>query len=298
MSSVQELRARQEPRIIDPNSSVERQRSALDALIQNPPENSRIITISPALAGEILAELNGQNRSQRPMRIKRFARDMAAGKWLLSGDTIKFGRSGLLRDGQNRLRACIFSESSFRSHVVFGVDDRAFKVMDTGATRTGIDAFKIEGVPTPRVAAPAVRWLAIYEKDSTDPDRGWSIDNSSLLEYFKANVDAERLRVAIERAVATGKPFPLGPLAALFYRFDVHDPRVTKVFAADMAKRERGARKLTEKLVDLRKQQAGRLHELQMHALVIQAFNAYRTKQSVTKSTLNWHEGKDFPALV
>lgn len=289
---------RQEPRVIDPNSPVERQRAALDSLIQNPPENSRILTISPPLAADILAELNGQNRTKRPMRIRRFGNDMSAGKWRLTGDTIKFGRSGLLRDGQNRLAACVQSNTSFRTHVVFGVDDKAFSVMDTGATRTGIDAFKIAGVPHSRVAAPAVRWLAIYDKNALDPDRGWSIDNSSLLEYFKSNVDTDRLNTAIQRAITAGRPFPPGPLAALLYRFDARDPRVTKAFAADLEKREHGARKLTEKLINLRKQQGGRLHELQMHALVIQAFNAYRQKQSVTKATLNWHEGKDFPGIA
>lgn len=294
--SVQQIKT--EPRFVDPTSPLEKQRTALDSLIQNPPENSRVMVFSPELAENVLADLNGQNRSQRPMRIQRYARDMADRKWLLSGDTIKFGRSGLLRDGQNRLKACVHSKSSFKTHVIFGVDDRAFKAMDIGATRTGIDAFKIEGVPNPRVAAPAVRWIIIYDRSATDPDRGASFDNATLLEYYKANVDPARLNLAISRSIAVGHPFPQGPLAALFYRFDSRDARLTKQFALDLEKRERGGRKLAEKLVDLRKQQAGRLHELQMHALVIQAFNAYRQKVSVTRATLNWHDGKDFPEIV
>lgn len=293
-----EVIARGEPRFIDPNAPLAKQRASLDALIQNPPENSRVCVFSPDLAASILEDLNGQNRSQRPMRIRRFARDMTEKRWLLSGDTIKFGRSGLLRDGQNRLQACVHSNTPFKTHVVFGVDDRAFKVMDTGATRTGIDAFKIEGVPSPRVAAPAVRWIAIYERSSTEPDRGVSFDNAFLLEYYKSNIEAQRLNIAIERAVAVGQPFPPGPLAALLYRFDAKDSRTSKQFALDLEKRERGGRKLAEKLSELRKQQGGRLHELQLHALIIQAFNAYRQKATVTQKILNWHDGREFPEIV
>jgi hypothetical protein len=142
-----------------------------------------------------------------------------------------------------------------------------------------------------------VRWIAIYEKDATNPDRGVAIDNATLLDYLKNNIDRPRLEEAVERAMAVGKPFPIGGLAALLYRFEARDSRAAKRFALDLEKRERGGRKLATRLLNLRKQQMGRLHELQTHALIIQAFNCYRQNTSITSARLNWVDGKDFPVV-
>jgi hypothetical protein len=274
-----------------------KQWSVLESLIHNPPENSRIITIVPGIAQKILDELNGNNRGKRPAKIRRFAEFMANDCWRLTGDTIKFGKSEALKDGQNRLFACVHADKPFRTHVVFGVDDRAFMVIDTGATRTGADAFKIEGVAHARVSAPAVRWIMIYENDPAPPERGTAIDNAALLDYLRNRIDRAKLDEAVERAMVMGKPFPIGALAALFYRFEATDHRTTKKFALDLEKRERGGRKLADRLNNLRKQQMGRLHELQTHALIIQAFNCYRAGQTVTAQRLNWTDGKDFPVV-
>lgn len=292
MANVQALRT--EPRIIDPNSSLEKQVAVLESLIDNPPENSRIITFTPELAEHILDTLNSSNRNKRPARIRRFAGDMATGRWSLTGDTIKFGKSRTLRDGQNRLEACRHSKKRFRSHVVFGVEDRAFAVMDTGAIRTGIDAFNIAGVANYRIAAPAVRWLAIYKDSMAKPNRAMSIDNASLIDFLKNHVNRERLDVAVERAMAAGQPFPAGSLAALLYLFEEKDPKTTAKFAADLETGKGRAKTLAKKLTTMRKQQAGRMHELQIAAFIIQTFNAYRSGK---RPTLHWTEDGNFPSI-
>lgn len=286
-----------EPRVIDPNSPLDKQKAALESLIQNPPENSRIICFSPPLAGWVLQNLNSNNRQIRPARIRRFANDLANKRWYLTGDTIKFGRSGLLRDGQNRLQACIHSELNLKTHVVFGVDDRAFAVMDTGAVRTGVDAFKIDGVPHPRIAAPAVRWLIIHEQNPADPNRGMSIDNATLLQYLREMVDRPRLDQAVKRAIAAGRMFSPGYLAALLYIFDGTDARAAARFSADLEAQAHGVRRLVEAMKELRKQQMGRLHELQAQAMIIKAFNAYRRSQSVTKASVKWTDAQPFPVV-
>lgn len=283
------------PRYIDPNASLEKQHSILEELIKNPPENSRVISISSALAEWILRELNPQNRNKRPAKIKRFAADMDAGKWELTGDTIKFGKSGLLRDGQNRLTACVRCGVAFRTHVVFGIPDRAFAVIDTNAVRTNSDTLNVEGVPHSKIVAQAIRWLLIYAVDPID--RGRSFENSVIREYYREKIDHARMEWAVGNAIAVNRSVPAGALAAHLYMFQPANAKATTKFADDLREQQRGGRKLAEKLDRLRKQNMGRVNEVQINALTIQAWNAYRRGEALTMAMLNWNENKEYPAI-
>ena len=286
------------PRFIDPRSPVEQQRTQLDALIRQPPENSRVIVITPELAASILNDLNSNNRKRRPAKIRRFADAMKADKFMLTGDTIKFGRSGVLLDGQNRLSSCVRSGVAFKTHVVFGIDDRAFSVIDINAVRNNPDTFQIAGITYPHVAAQAVRWLMISETDPSNRSR--SIENEELLEFYKneMKIDQSRLAVAVSRAVSVGRVIPAGALAAHLYLFSQVHEKAAARFADDLAQHSGGARKLIEKLHKLRKQNVGRINEVQINALIIQAWTAYRKGEALTMKMLNWTETKDYPAIV
>ena len=79
----------------------------LKELIARPPTNSRVIEWSPKLAEYVLTNLNRDNRPMKPGKIKKYAADISDKGWGVTGDTIKFGSDGLLKDGQNRLSACV-----------------------------------------------------------------------------------------------------------------------------------------------------------------------------------------------
>ena len=55
---------------------------------------------------------------------------------------------------------------------------------------------------------------------------------------------------------------------------------------------------MIEKLHKLRKQNVGRINEVQINALIIQAWTAYRKGEPLTMKMLNWTETKDYPAIV
>src|SRR5262245_41063508 len=92
--------------------------AALGELIRRPPTNSRVIEFSPKLAEYVLTKLNPNNRPMKPAKIKKYAIDLTDGLWGLTGDTIKFGSDSLLKDGQNRLAACVRAGKVLTSHVV------------------------------------------------------------------------------------------------------------------------------------------------------------------------------------
>lgn len=287
------------PRYIDPNASLAKQIVVLDQLRKNPPENSRRVTITPDLAEHILTNLQGMNRKRRASAVKRYADDMAAGKWRLTGDTIKFGRSGMLRDGQHRLSGCVRAGVPFETYVLFGLDDDAFAVMDTGAKRDGNDTFAFAGVPNANTAAAAARW----DKILTGPkpaDRAQSFSNRELLEHYK-KLNTKRFDAAVADAKIAcrgQKEVHESALAALLYIYRSKHAQAVDTFLADMVARKRGARKLIDLLAKVRAQSLNRVHETQRNAMIINTLNAYAAGKRVNEETIKWTEASPFPAFA
>jgi hypothetical protein len=102
--------------------------------------------ITPAKAVELL-QSNVKNRRAKNPVVLRYAKDMLNGKW--KEDTfelIKISKSGVILDGQHRLMAVVKSNVNVYFHVVEGLDDSIFDVLDTGSTRNAGDVFKINQV--------------------------------------------------------------------------------------------------------------------------------------------------------
>ena len=58
--------------------------------------------------------------------------------WSLTGETIKFGTDGLLKDGQHRLYACIRANTPFDTHAIFGINPETFQHIDVGKKLTAL----------------------------------------------------------------------------------------------------------------------------------------------------------------
>jgi len=128
--------------------------------LKKPPPGSVVLNITPNVAQTILTIYNKGNRPKKRHHITRYIRDMKEGAWGLTGDTLKFSNSGALRDGQNRLWAATLSKS-FKTHVVFGIDDTLFDVMDQGKNRGGEDLLYMLGKTNPNVLAAGIRWRIV-----------------------------------------------------------------------------------------------------------------------------------------
>lgn len=287
-------------RFIDPKAPAEAQYKQLMAFITQPPQGSRVTTITAELAALILERLNDNNRRKRSANIRKFADAMGLG-WILTGDTVKFSKSGVLLDGQNRLAACVRAGVPFETHVVYGIADDAFTRIDANARRTNPDTLQIAGASYSQIAAPAVRWLMIYDSfnPKTDgvPDRSRRIDNQELLEYWRSRVDKDLMDFCATKAKGAGKHLPHGQLAAHFYLFLLRNKKAAEQFINEVIGCKRGGAKLIKKVADLRKQQAGRIHELQINALIIQAWNLHKAGKPITSSALNWNENREYPAI-
>lgn len=101
-------------------------------------------TITPAVAEQYLSK-NTRNRNKKKQAIQRYVRDMAAGRWQMTGEAIKFDTNGDLCDGQNRLFAVVESGATVEMAVIRDLDPEAMSVMDIVVPRSGADSLKLAG---------------------------------------------------------------------------------------------------------------------------------------------------------
>ena len=123
---------------------------------------TKVRTFSPAEAVIILDTKNLNNRPVSRFTVDRYAQEMKAGRWKLNGEAIIFGVSGLLLDGQHRLKACVQANRSFDSVVVLGAEDGTFDTIDDGKTRGLGDVLAIRGESNASKLAAGLRFVWDY----------------------------------------------------------------------------------------------------------------------------------------
>ncbi len=275
-------------RHIDPDGPLADQVNALLSYLNNPPQNPRLVTVSPKLAGYILAQHNPGNRRMSTSVVARYADNMVAGRWMLSGETISFCRSKKLRDGQHRLAACVASGVPFDVFVAYGIDEDAFMVINTGRKRSGGDTFKVKGVPNSDASAKATRWVEILTSGNPT-DRGAIIENRDLFAKYQT-LDQPLFDACVSEALTLCRgirymvPYPL---AAMLYLYrGKHSAAMTK-FRDDVLHSKGNAGACLSILASRHRHSGGRVHENIRNGLLILTLNGYVAGKRVTKDKLD-----------
>jgi len=226
---------------IKATTNFNKSQSMLNQLIANPPSQSRVVEFTPALAEYVLSNLNLHNRPRKTKKIVQYAKDMAEDKWLLTGETIAFGSDGLLKDGQNRLAACIRSNTSFRTHVMFGIDPKAFAVMDTGANRSHQDVFSMMGVKNAHKVSSTLKLYLAWGAGRTNTGGATTIStnptNEEMRQYYIDHINEDAMQRAVLLAQVANKVtgYPNSYLAAIYYKaFENGDEKIAIDFLEKM----------------------------------------------------------------
>lgn len=157
------------------------------------------VIIGPVEAKQLLEE-NRHNRNLRPSKVDQYARDMIAGNWHASAETIKFDWNGRMIDGQHRLNAIIVANVKVPMMVARGLNPQTQTVIDAGAKRSPADALSFTGMTSnPAVIAAAARIGLRYDAGlmrTTESSFGGSMSPSEVLAWVDSNpriVDAAAL---------------------------------------------------------------------------------------------------------
>jgi hypothetical protein len=102
------------------------------------------MTVTPAMAREWL-EGKVANRSLSPLVVARYAEDMRHGRWLVNGETLKFGEDGRLFDGQHRLHAVVAANTPVEMLTFRGDSAELMATIDSGRKRSLGDQLRLRG---------------------------------------------------------------------------------------------------------------------------------------------------------
>jgi hypothetical protein len=178
----------------------------------------------------------GLNRHLNPVRVEALAAAIRRGEWRITGDTIKLDKQGRIRDGQHRLSAIAEGGRTVQGLVVFGVEDEAFDVMDTGRSRTIADILGLHGHTDRNALASAARSLILFDDHKRlvgGRDAQMLVTSASTLHYVQEHPDiTECLHLA--QPLRMEFPGGSGLWAALLYLFRRISVDQTQVFIDGM----------------------------------------------------------------
>lgn len=168
-----------------------------------------VYVITPELAATWLDEKrNRRNRKIREAHVATLARDMVAGDWQLTGESIKWqgdpdAGDALLLDGQHRLEAVLLSGVTIQSFVTTGLKPDAQEVMDTNLRRSAKNALELEDFEDPSAVAALARMVLLWDQGAfkaTDYNGPKTPTNTEIVKWAREHPEAAD-------AVALGKKY-------------------------------------------------------------------------------------------
>lgn len=146
--------------------------------------------VTPEVAEQWLRN-NNRNRPISSAGIRQHVRDMKAGNWLQTGQSVGFDWHGNLTNGQHRLIAITQSGIPQQLLVVRGLDPRAQDVTDIGKKRSVADALHLEGLAKvrPGQLGSIARAVLLAENAPTN-DPKYRPTQAEVLEKVRAEQSA------------------------------------------------------------------------------------------------------------
>jgi hypothetical protein len=261
---------------------------------------TEIRIISKELANQMLKR-NGKNRSLNQKHVKFLSEEMINGNWLFDGQPIRFSDDGRLLDGQHRLNAVVDSDTSQEFLIVTGVKSEAFKVMDTGRSRSASDCFFINGVSYANDVSACSKFILSFNK-GVNYSKLNKISNTDLLEFYEENKDILNF---VKESVGLSKAFSSvmsrSNIASFLYLFSKKDVLMAETFFHKLCygldiDRRSPIYVLRKKLTEDKMAKA-RLSPQDKNALIIKAWNLFRLNKDC--SFIRWSKKDEkFPAII
>lgn len=192
----------------------------------HPDITADVVLVGPELAAKWL-EGNTHNRVISDSYVAGIERDMRAGRWHMTGDTVKFDWNGVLADGQHRLWAVVQSGCTVPMLVVHGVSPEAQDYMDIGKKRSTSDALHLRGRGeySAKVASTA-RGVLIMRHTAKQPTQG------EILELVEREEEVLVAGARVSRQ-ATTAGLRGGAIYGVAYYYLAHvDPEAVEPFFA------------------------------------------------------------------
>lgn len=265
---------------------------------------TEIREITPLVAKEMLKR-NPNNRKISRGHVDFLSHEMSNGNWKFDGQPIRLSESGALLDGQHRLSAIIKSGTTQKFLIIKGIDEEAFKVMDTGKSRSSGDLFSIEGIDNAKAVASASK--IIYRLKRGTSSSGGSTSKESNTDLLNFYYDNPKISDFVSRGNTLYKEFSrvLTPaqIGALSYlmaeRSITHSEEFWNKLCTGIGL-DKGdpIRVLRTKLMDDKYVNKAKLPWREKVAIIYKTWNHYR-KGTTHSKFIRWDSSKEkFPELI
>jgi hypothetical protein len=238
-------------------------------------------------------EKNTHNRPLTQRDVEKYAADMKAKRWDLNGETIIFDWNGVLQDGQHRLWACIEANTPFETIVTTGVNPAGFTTIDTGRKRNASDVLGISGISSNRHTLAAAAAVAIrYNRGILRSND--HVPNKDVVEFVNKNSDLSEWVAKAKKVRGFSAPYS-AMLAGIMFLAARKKPVEAEEFLHKFQSGE--DLRIGSPILALRNRlltsKSSRLERL---TLIVQAWNAFASKRSLTKMQLS--KSDTFPAII
>jgi hypothetical protein len=145
------------------------------------------ITITPDEAKRLLEQDNRNFRKVSRGEVAKYINSMKEGKWRFNGDSIALDASGLVKDGQHRLIACMESQIPMKVFPIrinsdINIDNKKKLLFDAILAGMGYH-YSVS-------LSALIKIIYRYESGIRNfYSNKEEIDNNTLIEFFKKNLD-------------------------------------------------------------------------------------------------------------
>lgn len=235
----------------------------------------RTVMITPEIAEGLLSN-RGPNRNVSASVINKYARDMAAGRWRLNGQTIKIASDGRLLDGQHRLEASKKARKPFPAIIVEGLNPNIFSSLDVGHRRPVSQILRERGESQTTILASALRWFWMIRNNVVLAANS-SPTNGELLELLD---EYPEIRTSVKRVSAIREIMGTGIAASLHCTFartdnEKADEFFDRLIDGIQLAEHSPVRHLRERLLKTRTSHRVRLAEAERVAIAIKSWNNF-----------------------
>ncbi|MFF2189002.1 hypothetical protein [Streptomyces sp. NPDC058155] len=182
---------------------------------EEPEENLvwRIVKVTPETAETLLSQASA-NRRLDMRQVRALTESILRGEWKLTHQGIAFDETGILLDGQHRLRAIIEANTPVEMLVFEGLPKDVFSVLDTGKRRSAADTLYSTGAKYLPLLSSTIRHVLLFK---TMPNDRWSgararVSNDRILAAY--NEDKDRYEEAVTIGRELSKHLFASPTAA------------------------------------------------------------------------------------
>jgi hypothetical protein len=258
---------------------------------------------TPELARTWMEKNIINNRGIRPSVVDVYARDIAEGRWILTGDPIRFDKDGNLIYRQHRLLAIIAANVPIKSFVVRDLPEEAFLTLDSGIKRTMGDELTFANEKNAIALVAAIQQFMRYEHGIMDKGTALKATRHEQKEALERHGE---IRESIHYGQMTKAMLRHSLGTVLHYLFSRQDKILADEFFVKLAqgtnlKDDAPIYLLRERLMrENLKGSKTRLVPKEVLAITIKAWNAKRKGEK--PRSLRWRgqgEGaEDFPIMM